>query len=62
MPIIPGICQKKAENEKRRCKNMEDQQQKPIIVARCVSELEMLNIINDKLDYLIMKEQEEVKK
>jgi len=41
---------------------MEDQQQKPIIVARCVSELEMLNIINDKLDYLIMKEQEEVKK
>jgi len=43
---------------------MEDQtQQKPIVVARCVSELDMLNIINDKLDYLIMKEQEkEVKK
>jgi hypothetical protein len=28
--------------------------QKQVIVARCISEADMLNIINEKLDYLIM--------
>jgi hypothetical protein len=32
--------------------------QKPIIIARAVSIEEMLNLINDKIDYLISKQQE----
>jgi len=30
-------------------------QQKPILIPRAVSVTEMFNIINDKLDYLVMK-------
>ena len=52
-------------NTKGGIKNMEinqhpsaNQQPKPIIVPRAVSIVDMLNIINDKLDYLIAKGEE----
>jgi len=51
-------------NLKGGLKNMETNQhistqtQRPIVVPRCVSVIDMLNIINDKLDYLIAKGEE----
>ena len=33
-------------------------EQKPVIIPRAVSSLDMLNIINDKLDYIISRLQE----
>ena len=43
---------------------MENTQQKPVFIPRAVSSVEMLNIINDKLDYLIsaLSQKPEVKK
>ena len=37
------------------------EQQKAVLIPRCVSQDEMFNIINDKLDYLIALKSEEKK-
>jgi len=37
-------------------------QQKPVLIPRMISETDMLNMLNDKLDWIIAKLMEEEKK